>query len=56
MLGSLSLAAVWGLNWEMVSGGASTLQVRLQIAIWGAHAYNPRLKTDAIISFNAEML
>ena len=55
-LGSLTLAAVWGLYWEKVSDGASTLQVRLQIAILGAPTYNPRLKTDAIISFSAEVL
>ena len=43
MLGSPLLTAIWSRNSEKVPDGASTPQVRLQIAVSGAPAYNPRL-------------
>ena len=55
MLGSPSLTAIWSPSWEEVPGSASTLRVRLQIAVWGAPAYNPRLPTDVSIGLPAKM-
>ena len=55
MLGSPSLTAIWSPIWEEVPGSASTPRLRLQIAVWGSPAYNPRLPTDVSIGLHAKM-
>lgn len=49
------LAAIWSPNWERVSGGACTPQVRLQIAVLRVPAYNPSPQIDIVISLCAKM-
>ena len=50
-LGSPSTTAIWSPNWEKVR----ITQVRLQIALLEAPAYNPRMPADIIICGCAKM-
>ena len=50
-LGSSSTTAIWSPNWEKVC----ITQVRLQIALLEAPAYNPRMPVDIIICGCAKM-
>lgn len=47
------LTAMWSSNWEM-SWVMCWHHDRLQIAVWGTHAYNPRLKAGIVISLYAK--
>ena len=55
MLESLFLKALWSPKWDNILGDASTIWVRFQIAVLGAHVYNLRLQTDIIISLCIKM-
>ena len=53
--GKSQVIAIWSLSGEKVSCSASAPQMKLQIAVWGLLAYNPKLQTDSIISVHAKM-
>ena len=49
------LEAIWSPNWESVSGGMCTPQVRLQIAVLRVPAYNPSPQIDIVIHLCTKM-